>query len=83
LGISEDEREKFILQYNVKDMTTRELDQALKERNQTTPEKEQSQVTPIPNNPGEIKIEYVTVKPTPLSGSRFGLLHHWICISGA
>jgi Protein of unknown function (DUF3102). len=35
LGIPEDEREKFILQHNVEDMTTRELDQALKERNQT------------------------------------------------
>jgi len=29
LGIPEDEREKFILQHDVEDMTTRELDQAL------------------------------------------------------
>ena len=31
LGIPEDEREKFILEHDVKNMTTRELDQALKE----------------------------------------------------
>jgi len=39
------------------------LDQALKERNQAAPEKEQAQVTPMPNNPKDIKIEYLTVKP--------------------
>jgi len=43
-------------------MTTRELDQALKERNQTAPEKEQAQVTPMPNNPQDIKLDYLTVK---------------------
>ena len=62
LGIPEDEREKFILQHDVEDMTTRELDQALKERNQTAPEKEQAQVTPMPNNPQDIKLDYLTVK---------------------
>jgi len=62
LGIPEDEREKFILQHDVEDMTIRELDQALKERNQTAPEKEQAQVTPLPNNPQDIKLEYLTVK---------------------
>jgi hypothetical protein len=62
LGIPEDEREKFILQHDVKDMTSRELDQTLKERNQTAPEKVQAQVTPIPNNSQDIKIEYITVK---------------------
>jgi hypothetical protein len=56
LGIPEDEQDKFILQHDVKDMTTRELDQALKERNQTAPEKEQAQVTPTSNNPEDIKI---------------------------
>ncbi|MCO5386876.1 MAG: DUF3102 domain-containing protein [Desulfosporosinus sp.] len=72
LGIPEVEREKFILQHDVKDMTTRELDQALKERNQTASEKEQAQVTPMPNNPGDIKIEYLTVKKTekPISGPK-------------
>jgi len=72
LGIPEDEREKFILQHDVKDMTTRELDQALKERNQIAPEKEQAQVTPMPNNPQDIKIEYLTVKKTakPISGPK-------------
>jgi len=64
LGIPEDEREKFILEHDVEDMTTRELDQALKERNPTAPEKEQAQVTPLPNNLGDIKIEYRTVKKT-------------------
>jgi len=44
LGIPEDEREKFILRHDVEDMTARELDQALKERNQTAPKKEQAQV---------------------------------------
>ena len=43
-------------------MTIRELDQALKERNQTAPEKEQAQVTPMPNNPQDIKLDYLTVK---------------------
>jgi len=72
LMIPEDEREKFILQHDVKDMTTRELDQALKERNQIAPEKEQAQVTPMPNNPQDIKIEYLTVKKTanPISGPK-------------
>ena len=72
LGIQEDEREKFILQHDVKDMTTRDLDQALKERNQTALEKEQAQVTPMPNNPQDIKIEYLTVKKTanPISGPK-------------
>jgi len=70
LGIPEDEREKFILQHDVKDMTTRELDQALKERNQTAPEKEQAQVMPMPNNPQDIKIEYLTVKKTDKPTSR-------------
>lgn len=42
-------------------MTTRELDQALKERNQTAPAKDQAQVTPMSNNPQDIKIEYLTV----------------------
>ena len=72
LGIPEDEREKFVLQHDVKDMTTRELDQALKERSQTAPEKEQAQVTPMPNNPQDIKIEYVTVKKNakPISGPK-------------
>ena len=72
LGIPEDEREEFVLQHDVKDMTTRELDQALKERSQTAPEKEQAQVTPMPNNPQDIKIEYVTVKKNakPISGPK-------------
>lgn len=72
LGIPEEEREKFILQHDVEDMTTRELDQALKERNQTAPEKEQAQVTPMLNNPQDIKIEYVTVKRNakPTSGPK-------------
>ncbi len=72
LGIPEDEREKFILQHDVKDMTSRELGQTLKERNQTAPEKVQAQVTPIPNNPQDIKIEYITVKKTdkPKSGPK-------------
>lgn len=65
LGIPEDEREKFILQYDVENMTTRELDQALKERKQTPSMKEQTQVEPISNNSGDIKIEYKTVKKTP------------------
>jgi len=67
LGIPEDEREKFILQHDVKNMTTRELDQALKEQNPTAPEKEQAPVTPMSNNSGEIKIEYRTVKKTWLN----------------
>jgi len=46
LGIPEDEREKFILELDVKNMTTRELDLALKERNQTTPEKAASSYPP-------------------------------------
>ncbi|AET70953.1 Protein of unknown function (DUF3102) [Desulfosporosinus orientis DSM 765] len=70
LGIPEDEREKFILQHDVKNMTTRELDQALKERKQTPQEKEQTQVTPVSNNSGDIKIEYKTVKKNPRSKSR-------------
>ncbi len=72
LGIPEDEREKFILQHDVKDMTSRELDQTLKELNQTAPEKVQAQVTPIPNNPQDIKIEYITAKKTdkPKSGPK-------------
>lgn len=72
LGIPEDEREKFILQHDVKNMTTRELDRVLKERNQTAPVKEQAQVSPMSNNPGEIKIEYRTVKKTdkPISGPK-------------
>ena len=64
LGIPEDERERFILEHDVKNMTTGELDRALKERKQTPPEKEQALVTPLSNNPGEIKIEYRTVKKT-------------------
>jgi hypothetical protein len=56
ISIALNERKKFILQHDVKDMTTRELDQALKERNQTAPEKEQAQVTPMSNNPEDIKI---------------------------
>ncbi|MHB8077391.1 tyrosine-type recombinase/integrase [Desulfosporosinus fructosivorans] len=41
------------------------------EQNQTPPEKEQAQVSPMSNNPGEIKIEYRTVKKTdkPISRS--------------
>ena len=70
LGIPEDEREKFILQHDVKNMTTRELDQALKEQNSTAPEKEQAPVTPMSNNSGEIKIEYRTVKKTDKPESR-------------
>ena len=70
LGIPEDEREKFILQHDVKNMTTRELDQALKEQNSTAPEKEQAPVTPMSNNSGEIKIEYRTVKKIDKPGSR-------------
>ena len=70
LGIPEDEREKFILQHDVKNMTTGELDRALKERKQTPPEKEQALVTPLSNNPGEIKIEYQTVKKTDKPTSR-------------
>ncbi|WP_396390449.1 DUF3102 domain-containing protein [Desulfosporosinus shakirovi] len=70
LWIQEDEREKFIMEHDVKNMTTRELDQALKERKQISQEKEQAQVTPLTDNPGEITIEYRTVKKTdiPISG---------------
>lgn len=70
LGIPEDEREQFILEHDVKNMTTRELGQALKERKQTSPENEQAPVTPLPDNPGEITIEYQTVKKTNQSKSR-------------
>jgi Protein of unknown function (DUF3102). len=72
LGIPEEERDRFILQHDFEDMTTRELDQALKERNQTAPEKKQAQVTPTSNNPEDIKIEYLTVKKTdkPRSGPK-------------
>ncbi|AET70175.1 Protein of unknown function (DUF3102) [Desulfosporosinus orientis DSM 765] len=62
LGIPEDEREKFILEHDVKNMTAGELDRALKERKQNPPEKEQTQITPVSNNSGDIKIEYQTVK---------------------
>ncbi|MCO5388354.1 DUF3102 domain-containing protein [Desulfosporosinus sp.] len=70
LGIPEDERERFILEHDVKNMTTGELDRALNERKQISPEKEQAQVTPMSNNPGEIKIEYRTVNKTDKPGSR-------------
>ncbi|EHQ88500.1 DUF3102 domain-containing protein [Desulfosporosinus youngiae] len=70
LGIPEDEREKFILEHDVKNMTTRELDQALKEQKQTPQEKGQALVTPMPDNPGEIKIDYRTVKKTGEPRSR-------------
>jgi len=72
LGIPEDERERFIVEHDVKNMTTGELDRALKERNQTPPEKVLAQVTPLSNNPGDIQIEYQTVKKTdkPKSGPK-------------
>jgi len=70
LGLPENEREEFILQHDVEAMTTRELNQALKEQNQIAPEKEQAQVTLMPNNSGEIKIEYRTVNKTDKSISR-------------
>ena len=70
LGIPEDERERFILEHDIKNMTTRELDRALKERKQIPPEKEQAQVTPLSDNPGVIKIEYQTVKKTDKPRSR-------------
>lgn len=70
LGIPEDEREQFILEHDMKNMTTRELDQALKEQKQTPPEEEQAPVTPQPGNSGEITIEYQTVKKTNQSKSR-------------
>lgn len=64
LGIPEEEREEFILQHNVEAMTTRELEQALKERKQSDPEQEQPQVTPTPNHPQDLQIEHVTVQKT-------------------
>ncbi|SDI20726.1 DUF3102 domain-containing protein [Desulfosporosinus hippei] len=70
LGIPEDEREKFILEHDVKNMTTRDLDRALKKQNPTPPEKEQAQVSPLSNHPGDLKIEYQTVKKTEKPTSR-------------
>ncbi|UWG97704.1 DUF3102 domain-containing protein [Dehalobacter sp. DCM] len=74
LGIPEDEREEFILQHDIDDMTTRELDLALKEQKHTVSEEKLDQVTstsillplqiPIPENPQGIEIEYVTVNKT-------------------
>ncbi|MCB8815977.1 DUF3102 domain-containing protein [Desulfosporosinus shakirovi] len=70
LGIPEDEREEFILEQDVNKITIRELNRALKEQKQTLQEKEPAQVTSLPNNPGEIKIEYQTVKKTAKPISR-------------
>ncbi|SDG94402.1 DUF3102 domain-containing protein [Desulfosporosinus hippei] len=69
LGIPEDEREKFILAHDVENMTTRELERAVKER-QSPPEKEQPPVTPQSNPPGNIQIEYQTVVKSNNTKSR-------------
>ncbi|HHY28050.1 MAG TPA: DUF3102 domain-containing protein [Desulfitobacterium dehalogenans] len=89
LGLPEGEREEFVAQNDVANMTARQLNQAVKEQWAPAPAREQPQanpqaktqaeiqddgpqIHPMPKNPEDIQIQYVsrTVKPRRESGPK-------------
>ncbi|AFL98587.1 Protein of unknown function (DUF3102) [Desulfitobacterium dehalogenans ATCC 51507] len=72
LGLPEEEREEFVAQNDVANMTSRQLNQAVKEQSEVAPAKAQPQAEPqaqsMPKIPEDIQIQYVSKTINPRRG---------------
>lgn len=66
LGLPEEEREKFVIQNDLDNMTTRQLNQAVKEQRVPTPAKERPQAGPQPEAAAEAQAQSPAQSPAQL-----------------